>query len=408
MRIFWVANDVPYPANSGGRVDVWRRLNAAARSGHEIFLTCWHDVGRSEWPSQEVIAELLKTCSGIRIIPIYRDVAGIVRRLRYLGRLPSHAASRYVSAKDSDDLRGDLLDFSPEIVFLDGLYGGELARSVARRSRIPMCYRSHNIEFLYMKQQAALEGRLLRRLGLLANLIGLKKFEASIVSSANWVFDISEEDAEYWRATGCLRLDWLPAIVDNGFSENICRKDSEDKCGILYFGNLNTPNNVDAIRWLVEEVMPNVPKERCELVLAGSNPTDYVLSLAKSVDGVRLIANPSDMTDLIASAAVIVNPMRAGSGVNLKSVEMLYSSAGLVSTSVGVKGLPSQVKQCFLIADNAKSFAQAIVTCMSGATHDLELRARIRDMFSESTVVDLFNRRLNEIHGSEFSGNRHA
>ncbi|KQW41977.1 MULTISPECIES: glycosyltransferase [unclassified Roseateles] len=374
------------PATSGGRVDVWRRLQALRRAGHEIALLCWMDAGRVEPPSPAILAELQSVCRDVKLLPITRSLPEIAQRLLQLWRWPSHVASRWVTSRHAgllDWARG----FAPDVVLLDGLYGGAVAWELARRLGAPMVYRSHNVEHRYMNDQQAREERFARRLGLAANCVGLERFERQTVARAVQVMDISLEDAEYWRAQGFSHVSCVPTLVDAGFAARLSQAPADKPYDLLYFGNLNTPNNVEALRWLVGAVLPRLPARDLRIAVAGSRPTDAVRALLATDARITLIENPADMAEVVGQARVLVNPMLAGSGVNLKSVEMLFSRAALVSTSVGVKGLPEAARRCFAVADAPEAFGAAIERGLGEAAAETEHRTAARALFSDKALL---------------------
>lgn len=386
MRILCIANDVPLPATSGGRVDVWRRLQALKRAGHELALVCWTDVGRVDALGSASLAELQGVCREVKVLPITRSGPEILRRLAHLWHWPSHVASRWVTSREVG-LEGWARDFAPDLVLLDGLYGGAVAHDLARSLKVPVVYRSHNLEHRYMQDQRAREQRLLRKLGLFANCVGLKRFERQTIARAALVMDISLEDAAYWRAQGFGHVRHVPTLVDSGFAARLLQAPQDKAFDVLYFGNLNTPNNVEALHWLVEVVLARVPAAGLRVAIAGSRPTDAVRALLARDVRIRLIENPPDMAEVVGKARVLVNPMLAGSGVNLKSVEMLFSQAALVSTSVGVKGLPEAARRCFAVADTPEAFAAAIEGGLGGAAASDGDRSAARALFSDASLL---------------------
>lgn len=384
MRILCIANDVPLPANSGGRVDVWRRLSALKRAGHEVALVCWLDVGRVAPPTPALLAELGAVCTTVKLVPITRSLPEIGRRLMHLWHWPSHVASRWVTSRRAALLpwaRG----FAPELVLLDGLYGGAVAWQLAQALKVPMIYRSHNIEHRYMADLRAREQRRVRRLGLAANCVGLERFERLTFARASSVMDISLDDAVFWRDQGFEHVVHVPTLVDADFAARLVGGSSIKLHDVAYFGNLNTPNNVEALVWLVHEVLPRLRRSDLRICVAGSRPTDAVRALLAVDPRITLIEDPADMAAVIGGARVLVNPMRAGSGVNLKSVEMLFTDAALVSTTVGVKGLPEVARECFVVTDSAEEFAAAIDNGLCDSR--LASRAAARALFSDAALL---------------------
>lgn len=391
MRVLCISNDIPLPANSGGRVDVWRRLCALRAAGHSVALLCWVDVGRVAPPSAEVLAHLDSVCESVKVLGISRSGAEIVRRLIELWRWPSHVAARAVTAR-GQGVEDWAKSFAPDVVLLDGLYGGAVAQRLCAGLSRPLWYRSHNIEHRYMAAQRARESRPLRRVGLIANCLGLERFERQIMGQAERVLDISQDDARYWVGEGVAQVEWLPTLVDEAFAKRLIARESGADLDVLYFGNLNTPNNVEAVSWWVREVLPLVSGTSLRIAVAGSRPSDALRAVLSRDPRIELIENPEDMAAIVGRARVLVNPMLAGSGVNLKSVEMLFTDAALVSTSVGVGGLPPEAKACFMVADAANEFAEAIKSGLAGTATTTVDRSTVRAAFSPLALREVFAR----------------
>lgn len=387
-RILVIANDTPLPANSGGRVDVWRRLQALKRGGAHLAFQGWIDAGRGTHPDPTMQTQLRTVCDEVTLTPITRSPREIVQRLLRLPWMPSHVASRWVTV-DQPQLLERAQRFAPDVILLDGLYGGACAMWLSRQLGVPMAYRSHNIEHVYMQHQMARAASAKQRAGLLANVIGLQRFERRVVKTAGVVFDISQDDQAWWQQQGCDHIEWLPTVVDEAYAQALSEP-TEPRFDAIYFGNLRTPNNVEAARWLVEAVLPLVKRPELRVLLAGSDPCDEVKALVQRDPRIELIANPPDMAQLVRQGRVLLNPVRAGSGVNLKSVEMLFTRAALVSTRVGVQGIPPAAQACFVQADDAPGFARALESALDQppSPDDLTKRQAARHLFSAQAMTD--------------------
>ena len=92
--------------------------------------------------------------------------------------------------------------------------------------------------------------------------------------------------------------------------------------------------NVDAARFLVQEVMPLVwqrfPEVR--LLLAGANPKPAVRALAS--ERVSVSGTLADIRDAYASSRLFVAPMRIGSGLQNKLLEAMSMSLPCVTTTL--------------------------------------------------------------------------
>ena len=83
---------------------------------------------------------------------------------------------------------------------------------------------------------------------------------------------------------------------------------------------------------------------------------------------------------------------------DVKAVDMLFAPAHLISTSQGVAGLSSDITKHFDIADDAETFARAVVNALNCPIKDYSAeRAAARDEFSEARVVRVLSTMQHDI-----------
>jgi len=124
----------------------------------------------------------------------------------------------------------------------------------------------------------------------------------------------------------------------------------------VFFGSWHPPN-LDAAE-LIIEIAASLPQ--VQFVAGGSH--------GHAFDGRTLppnVAFPGIVTDtvrrtLLDTASVALNPMRLGSGTNLKLVEYLAAGVPTVSTRFGVRGMPVAPGEHLLLADDPDGFAAAV------------------------------------------------
>jgi hypothetical protein len=394
MKILIVPMEVPVPANSGGRVDVARRMRLLADSGHQLALLTWHNVARDGPLPVQTQAQLATMCLTQHVSTIRRSASESLRRLSRLWHMPSHVAARWVTL-DRAAVLSWARSFGPDVLLLDGLYGVAAVRWLARQLGVPWVYRSHNIEHVYMRHQQRRATTWAARLALGANLIGLKRTEQATVRDAACTYDISLVDAAHWQRAGCERVHWLPTLVDADFEAAMAAAAARPPVwDLVYFGNLNTPNNVQAVEWLVTQVLPRLPERSLTVAVAGSRPSEEVRRLVAADPRVSLLADPPSIPDIAGAARLLVNTVQAGSGVNLKSVEMLFSTAHLVSTPAGVQGLPADAAACFDVCEDAQAFALAVQHRLGQPAADQTPRQAARAPFAPAGAARLLAQTL--------------
>ncbi|MEI7970344.1 MAG: glycosyltransferase [Betaproteobacteria bacterium] len=372
LRLIVVASEFPYPPVHGGRTDVWRRLCGLRSLGVRLQLLTWY-VEAEGPPSPEDVAAVRAVVEDVHVFPVSVRPAALLLRLLALPWYPSHASARILPGRHWATVARILGSFRPNAVLLDGLYGYAVAAKLAGTFGLPLLLRSHNIEHFYMARQARFARSAKARFALSLATIGLRRFERGVLRRCSWVYDISLSDMEHWRRDGVSRISWLPPIVqvpgpdDGGVARSF---------DIVFLGNLHRPNNVQSVRWLIADILPRIKARlgAVSLCVAGSNPTAEILELCRGLGGVELIANPVSPWPLYRAARVLVNPATSGSGVQIKTVEMLHFQAPVVSTSVGAQGLPEDVKALMSIADNTEDFAEAVVAALRGPVRGPDAR----------------------------------
>ena len=368
MKIAYFSTQVPFPPNHGGRVDDWRRLNAFKAAGAKIHLVTWCSDRVGERPKPSDLEALHSVAEVVHVLPIRRTLDVRLLRLIRLIRWPSHIASRIPSRQQWASLEHSLSVFAPDVVWQDGLYPYVTAQRAAASLGVPRFYRSHNIEHQYMAKQVAKAKSLRDKLAWGLNLPHLQRVEYVAIRDAAAYFDISTDDLAYWVGMGLTNGHWLPPLIDPFFALSLSESlEGPPKFDVAYLGNLHAPNNVEGIIWFAREVMPLLRLKRpsIKVLIAGSHPTAEVCEVLSGTLGVTMIENAPDVVAVLRDARVLINPVFVGSGVNVKSVEMLFAPAQLVSTPQGVSGLPSHVQECFSKAEEPDMFADAILQKLS-------------------------------------------
>lgn len=372
MKIAYFSSQMPYPPTHGGRVDDWRRLKAMKEAGAQIHLVTWCSDRPHERPSGAEIEMLSTVAEVVHVWPILQTWSERFVRLSRLPFWPSHVASRIPSRPQWRALWNSLDLFRPDVVWQDGLYSCVTAQQVMRRCRVPLFYRSHNIEYRYFQQQVAKANTWRDKLAWGLNLPHLERVERNTFGCATHYFDISNDDMAFWKSQGYASGTWLPPLIDPQFAARLsASRESPPEFDVGYLGNLYAPNNVAGVLWFLREVVPllNQRQPGLKLFIAGSQPVQAIRDAVGAAQGVTLIENAPDAVAVLREARVLVNPIFSGSGVNVKSVEMLFAPAALVSAPQGVAGLPPHVKACFRLATEPEAFAQEILNGLTSGEH---------------------------------------
>jgi polysaccharide biosynthesis protein PslH len=148
---------------------------------------------------------------------------------------------------------------------------------------------------------------------------------------------------------------------------------------LLFVGNFVHPPNIDAAIRLAREVLPRVRNARPDVTaeIVGSSPPPEVRALADETVSVTG-AVPSVIPHL-DRAAVVVAPIKTGSGVRVKILEALAAGKAIVTTPRAVEGLSARPRHELLVAESAEDLAAATLQLLNDPEARIGLARRARE-----------------------------
>jgi glycosyltransferase involved in cell wall biosynthesis len=230
-------------------------------------------------------------------------------------------------------------------------------------------YDAHNAEFLL--QRRAFETALSRRevggaAGAAYSLVQwrrLERFEQATVRASRLTLAVSYHDANQLEALapGSARVHVVPNGIDvQRYAFRL--PDPGDVPNLLFLGKLDYRPNIEAVRWLVTEVLPrlfvDLPKAR--LFVVGDRPPAWLVAAGQRDARIAVTGPVPDEQPYLARAAVLVLPMRVGGGSRVKALVALASGVPIVTTRVGMEGLEAEPGVHYLCADTVDEWAQVL------------------------------------------------
>ncbi|CAN0554767.1 unnamed protein product, partial [Laminaria digitata] len=101
-----------------------------------------------------------------------------------------------------------------------------------------------------------------------------------------------------------------------------------------------------------------------KLLIVGRDPRPEVIALG-DLEGVTVTGEVPDPADYIAKAAVCINPVQAGAGMQNKLIEFMAMRKAVVATSVANEGIRATPGDHLVIADDARAFADAVLALLA-------------------------------------------
>lgn len=139
----------------------------------------------------------------------------------------------------------------------------------------------------------------------------------------------------------------------------------DEREGLIFVGSYAHPPNVDAVRWLVEEILPTLASRRPDLlvrIVGHGLPEELRAALPSNA---RWEGWVPDLRAAYGSARVAIAPLRYGAGMNMKVTDALAHGVPVVTTPVGAHGLAAEVVAKLRVAEGADELVDATL-----ALHD--------------------------------------
>ena len=206
--------------------------------------------------------------------------------------------------------------------------------------------------------------RLARAAALTAHGAGLAEADAvrvrelALYGSADVVLAVSEEEQDIL----CELLPGTPVGILPNVHHPLGEAQSPiGRSGALFVGSYGHAPNVDAVRFLCDEVLPALRGLGCELpvAVAGSGMPVELAGYARA-QGAEVLGFLPSVTDELGRRRLSIAPLRYGAGLKGKVGESLAAGVPVVGTSVAAEGFPAP-GEAMLVADDAAGLAAAMV-----------------------------------------------
>jgi sugar transferase (PEP-CTERM/EpsH1 system associated) len=397
MRILWVKVDGLWPLNTGGKLRSFHIIAELSRR-HRVTVAAAH--GPDDDP--DGLRTALAGCERVISLPYAAPKRGSTRFARALVRswlspLPVHIRkwrsvalrseiARLLAAEPFDLCVADFLITTPNVP-LDG--------------PVPTILFAHNVEHMIWQRLRQVESTLWRRALLELEWRKMRRYEAETCTRCRLTIAVSDADRSVLAACAPrAKVGAIPTGVDTTY---FAPNGAGQRPGSLVFtGAMDWFPNEDGIVHFVEAVFPRIRDAvpDASLTVVGRNPGPRVRRLA-AAPGVRITGTVNDVRPYVDGAAVYVVPLRVGGGTRLKIFEALAMGKAVVSTTLGVEGLPLTPGTHFVQADDPAQFADSVVALLRDPARRRALggagRSLVEQRYSWAQVAREFEARCAEV-----------
>lgn len=235
---------------------------------------------------------------------------------------------------------------------------------------------THNVEAEIFKRHVEVAENPLTRMIWNNQYHKMLAFEKRSLQIFDVVVAVSDRDGEQCEQDYAIEKPYvIPTGVDLDF---FAYSPPERDRDVVFCGSMDWMANQEAVSFFMDkiwdEVIDRVPDARMTIV--GRAPPDSLVQEAKRRDlNWQFTGFVDDVRSHMQGAAVSVIPLNVGGGTRLKAYEAMAMGIPIVSTSIGMEGLPVEPGRHYLCADNPADFAAAVV----GLLNDADARSRMAE-----------------------------
>jgi polysaccharide biosynthesis protein PslH len=389
-RLLFVSTRFLFPVDSGGKIRTTQVLRGLKGEAFDITLASPAPAGATE----RYARELAEVCDRFVSWPEpERGAAFNLTRLRWIASsLPVPVATD--RSAEGSRLVAQLLAERPTVVVIDFPHAAVLA---PERLDVPSVLFTHNVEAEIFVRHVKVASTPVHQWLWRSQHRKMVEFERQALQRFDSIIAVSQRDADAFRRDyGVPGTSVISTGVDLDF---FAYADPPPSAQCVFMGSMDWLANVDGLEFFMDEVWPLIVKGRPDarmLVVGRAPPAALVQRAAVRNHAWKFTGFVDDVRPHVHGSAVSVIPLRVGGGTRLKAYEAMSLGAPVVSTAIGVEGLPLEDGRHYLRADAPADFAARVLELFDDHARAVALaraaRKYVEQNFSFRSVAREFER----------------
>lgn len=352
--LFFLTTELPYPADSGGRIKTFRLVEFLSRH-FNVRLLCAQG---GEHPGRMKEFKALVPVESVQAFSNFKKRTPLNWFLGVMS-FPSFNSYRIFSRELEAMVQWGVA--AADVTVVDHL---EMMYLIPENFRGKLIYHSHNAEFRLWEEFARLEQNPLKKWAIEWEASRVKVLERYAIRKAAFTFAAPNDSVllskelnqapEKFRLTYHLGNDALLDLPAPDVAHNAKR--------IFYAGTLSWEPNRDGLVWFIRECWNAIRQKEpeAELVVCGRGADVHLANLLRHTPGVTYHGFVEDLEPLMNTCRLAIVPLRFGSGMKVKTFDALYRGLPLVCTPTGAEGIELQHTRHAFIANTAVDFAASV------------------------------------------------
>lgn len=384
MKLLVLTSRFPYPLEKGDKLRIFNQIRELSRQ-HEIILCALTEEIVQDADYQQVMT----FCSQIHIfhlskMTIFLNIlGGILRGLPF-------SVSYFFNKK----IQRQILDIAarekPNHVYAQLIRTSEYFKETTYPKTLDYMdafsvgmQRRSKDDAWFLRLFYALESKLLRR------------YETTIFAYYNHLTIISQQDKLLMIGDEDINIKVVPNGIDYQYFTPNYEQKVQPIYDIVFVGNLGYYPNIQAAKYLVNQILPLLKKEypNIKILLAGARPSQEIELLAN--ENVDIKRDLVDIREAYLAAKIFVAPIFHGSGQQNKILEAMAMGLPCITTTLVNNAILAKPNEEILVANTEGPFAEQILNLLQDIDYQLIIKANGREFvkshYSWHTATQVLN-----------------
>ncbi len=393
MKILYITQLLPYPADAGGKIKTFSTLSVLTKT-HDVSLICFveHKQHLQHVPVLKRVLSLKNVHAFVNELVVEKNLfQQIILILKSLCTIKPYPVYKYWRSEVNELIKIRVAALQPDVVWVDHL---SMAQYLPRSFCGVSVLENHNVESVLYRRHAESEEKILWKLFFYLDSFKYAWYQKLVMPRFHTVCVISEHDKRLLAKEG-VKLKKNPFVLPPAIPQkyfDVVRKD--DGKTILFTGLLTWYPNKKGVIWFIQQVFPHIIKEipDAKLLIVGDKSKRFPHNNTKNITFTGYV---KDVLPYFSRAAVFVAPITFGSGVRIKILEAMAAGVPVISTTIGAEGLGVTHGKEMLLADEAEEFTRCVVWLLRDARRGGLLAARAKRFIKTRFVQTVISRRIN-------------
>lgn len=383
-RLLFVSSRYLFPTDSGGKIRTVNVLRGMKGGAFEITLVSPlpSDPPNGAPSETQDVCDRFVGWTAPRRGPVFQW-----SRMRHLVSTVPVAVATDDSKAGRRAIAG-ALEQKPDVIVVDFPHAAVLAPPPYPCTSVMF---THNVETEIFRRHAEVARDPLRRAIWRDQARKMERYERELLRRFTAVVSVADRDRLFFeREYGLTNVAVIPTGVDlDHFTYRESAKLDDDQGGTIVFtGSMDWMANIEGIEFFMDQVWPAIvrARPRAQCVIVGRSPPAALVERARARGlNCTFTGFVDDVRPYVWGAHVYIIPLRVGGGTRIKVYEAMAMGCPVVSTRIGVEGLPVENERHFLEADAAEDMAAAVLLLLANPARRQQVSWQARRFAEENS-----------------------